>query len=980
MATAWRNGDIIQNRWKIHQILKGGMGIVYVVYDLEWHEVFAAKTFPDEVFAREPQIADRFTKEAHVWINLDVHQNVTQARMVQRIEGKPYLFLEYVSGGDLSEWIGTPRLTEDLPQVLRFAIQFCDGMIHAFSKGIKVHRDVKPQNCLITADGILKVTDFGLAKVIANAGISLDFLPNSQNAVPEAHDTVFPTRTGETPSPAVGEAHDTFVGKSSMGLSHTGSAAGTCTHMAPEQFYFAKHVDVRADIYSFGVMLFQMVTGQLPFVGRTWQEFEDLHINHPPPELPVQNAELKSLVKTCLAKNPAQRFGDFSAVREQLAKIYEAVAGGPAPQPAMGTELDAVQWNNKGASLWALGQHEDALVCYAHVLKINPHYTQAWSNKGASLWALGRREEALYCYDRALEINPHYAEVWASKGVALSETGRNAEALDCYEQALLFSPRDERTWTNKGVALRDLGRQEEALACYDHALEINPRHVEAWTNKGAALARSGRLAEALSCYDRALELTPLAAQIWLFKGSLLKALGHGQEAGSCFDRAVEIDPHLQEAFDHKGTVIVHLKRDDEAAQPSFDPTLAAALKEGRPAPTGFAKVSSQGKAPERIEQPKIIRVKRLDVDGHLDQLTAFQRETNCKTETLCERIRWSRDLLFDLAQGCYRLFHDKPDAAHFTIGVCGSVGRFEGGPGSDVDLFIVFDDENYPYPHFAPVRSRATEILAEVRTLLDKLNKRDSKRRVELHDYKQSEENGGTFPVAFRVSSFRRKLASRADLPELATRRLCLLTESQPIYHPNLLQEIHLVIESEYQVLEAAVVNGIPELFAREFRGWCSAFWTRELARSAREEGPFRELSWIKLHHQRTLSNAAMLWTFASLSQGSVAPEQLHEAVTMAPLLKAARLAAQCQANAAPMGVKNRLGELLSFYNDSLKALGDEGVRRRLEGDGQGLAQVRQTLQDNGTFIRQRAGEIFLEIADALPEYNRRALIKALLL
>ncbi|MGH9762529.1 MAG: protein kinase, partial [Blastocatellia bacterium] len=137
MAEKWKIGDKIQNRWEIYNILggpgKSGMGIVYVVYDHELREPFAAKTY-QERFDRNPGVAHLFTKETLAWINLDAHQNITQARFVEIIQGKPYLFLEYVSGGDLSQWIGTPRLTEDLPQTLRFAIQFCDGMTHALSK------------------------------------------------------------------------------------------------------------------------------------------------------------------------------------------------------------------------------------------------------------------------------------------------------------------------------------------------------------------------------------------------------------------------------------------------------------------------------------------------------------------------------------------------------------------------------------------------------------------------------------------------------------------------------------------------------------------------------------------------------------------------------------------------------------------------------------------------------------------------------
>ena len=228
MRTVWQVGDHIQGRWEIFKILEGGAGIVYVVYDQVFREPFAAKTFKDEVFVCNPLVADRFMREALAWVRLDVHPNVTQARMVETIEGIPFLFLEYVSGGDLGDWIGTPRLTEDLPQVLRFAIHFCDGITHALSKGIRAHRDIKPRNCLITAAGIRKVTDFGLAKLL------------------EEH------------SPAeTSPSH-----RSTRGINMTVAAVGTCTHMAPEQFANIEHIDVRADVYSFGVMLFQMVTGE----------------------------------------------------------------------------------------------------------------------------------------------------------------------------------------------------------------------------------------------------------------------------------------------------------------------------------------------------------------------------------------------------------------------------------------------------------------------------------------------------------------------------------------------------------------------------------------------------------------------------------------------------------------------------------------------------------------------------------------------
>ena len=226
--------------------------------------------------------------------------------------------------------------------------------------------------------------------------------------------------------------------------------------MATEQFDDAKHVDVRADIYSFGVMLFQMLTGRLPFIGQTWQDFERLHKTQPPPKLATRNPELETIVHTCLAKDPARRFANFGEVRAPLAEIFLNLTGKAAPQPTVGAELDARHWNNKGMSLANLGRHQEALACYDRAIEINPRLVEPWSNKGASLRNLGRYEEALASYDRAIEINPRYGEAWCNKGVELGNLGRYPEALACFERAhRLGNPR-----AAQGIALcrQKLGR------------------------------------------------------------------------------------------------------------------------------------------------------------------------------------------------------------------------------------------------------------------------------------------------------------------------------------------------------------------------------------------------------------------------------------------------------------------------------------------------------------------------------------------
>jgi tetratricopeptide (TPR) repeat protein len=534
MKTGWQIGDRIQGRYEVRKILPGGMGIIYVVYDREDSVPLALKTFRDEVFARNLRIAERFRQEARIWINLDSHQNVTEARMVQQIEGKPYLFLEYVSGGDLSSWIGTPRLTEDLPQLLRFAIHFCDGMTHALFKGVTAHRDVKPQNCLVTQDNTLKVTDFGLAKVFDDVDMAV-----KESSAPDA-------------------------GRMCVGLTHTGATAGTPTHMAPEQFDDAKHVDVQADIYSFGVMLYQMLTGRVPFKGRTWDELKRQHKGAAPPPLVLKDREVAEVVERCLAKEASERFRNFGEVREQLRDIYRRLTGEFAPRSALASMTDPWREHNKGVSLAELGYIEESLGYYDKIIEEVPTLATTLVNKGGALRRLGRLEEALTYLDRAIEANVRDVRAWVVKGGVMGELGRTDEELYCLDRALEINPRSDFAWNNKGWALSKKGEIREALSCYDHALEANPRLEQTWINKAGALSRLGQTEEALSCLDRALEINPRFAKVWAEKAEALYRLGLKEEAIACYDQALEIAPHDERVLNTKGVFLGGVGRHNEA--------------------------------------------------------------------------------------------------------------------------------------------------------------------------------------------------------------------------------------------------------------------------------------------------------------------------------------------------------------------------------------------------------------------------------
>ena len=165
MVGAFGVGDWIGGRFQIFDVHEGGMSLVYVVNDQmngPGPQVVALKTLRGELLRSRVRVS-RFATECRLWVQLGEHPNIVRAHSVEVFDGRPYVVLELIQGGDLNRWIGTPRL--DLVQALRFGYQFCLGMEHALRQGLHCHRDIKPANLMVTEDGTLKITDFGLARI-----------------------------------------------------------------------------------------------------------------------------------------------------------------------------------------------------------------------------------------------------------------------------------------------------------------------------------------------------------------------------------------------------------------------------------------------------------------------------------------------------------------------------------------------------------------------------------------------------------------------------------------------------------------------------------------------------------------------------------------------------------------------------------------------------------------------------------------------
>ncbi len=324
----WQIGDKIENRYEIHDLKRGGFGIVYLCYNHEYKEPVAIKTFQAKYFNSQ-KARDDFTREALTWIKLDKHKNVVKAKYINNIEGQPYIFLEYVACGNLDDWLYTKQF--DIPLALNYALQFCNGMEYAYEKMRLVHRDIKPGNILLTRDKTVKITDFGLAKARET----------------KAEETAVPQDVSYVQS----------------------STAGTLPYMAPEQFT-GKEIDTRADIYAFGIVLYQMAAGSYPYSRKnSWME---MHLKESP--LPIKQnipRELNAVIHKCLEKEPSRRYQNFSELKAELSKIYVGLTGERIIEEPP-EELEAGELINKGAALGNLGRYQEAISSFQKFIEFAP--------------------------------------------------------------------------------------------------------------------------------------------------------------------------------------------------------------------------------------------------------------------------------------------------------------------------------------------------------------------------------------------------------------------------------------------------------------------------------------------------------------------------------------------------------------------------------------------------------------------------------
>ena len=295
MSQTPQPGDLIADRYELEELVgTGGMSSVFRARDRQLEREVAIKILHQH-YADDPEYLERFRREARAVARLS-HPNIVTVIDRGDDGGRQYIVFEHVEGENLKELVvRSGRLP--VRQALELALAVADGLAFAHDHGL-VHRDVKPQNVLLSNEGEVKVTDFGIARSL----------------------------------------------HVEHGVTQTGTVLGTSEYLAPEQAS-GKTVSPATDVYSLGVVLWELLAGEVPFVGENFVAVALRHVNEPPPHLrerrPDVSPRLEAAVERALAKDPAHRFASMTAFAEELRACLAEAEGYAAP-PAGDAELTLI--------------------------------------------------------------------------------------------------------------------------------------------------------------------------------------------------------------------------------------------------------------------------------------------------------------------------------------------------------------------------------------------------------------------------------------------------------------------------------------------------------------------------------------------------------------------------------------------------------------------------------------------------------------
>ena len=590
MPTIFRVGSVIDDRYKIRKLLgQGGFGSVFLVESIPDGELYALKTLTENPGMRL-QEAQGFAREAKAWLDLENHPFIVHLHNTYDVNGRLTVLMEYVPADaegrvTLHDHIASPPGHHiDDRQIGQWAIEFCHAMEHATSKGLRAHRDIKPQNLLIDSNGFLKVSDFGLAVTAAPRAME------NSTVDPTARASQFLTQDGR-------------------------GYCGTVGFIAPE-LAEGKPASSASDMYSFGVTLWQMCarTADLPYHARYQGDLKKFQAHIYEEQRAARwrplNSIYRDVIKRCLNPEPSERYATYKQLRDDVKAVMKQ-AGVRLVDFLVNAEglLRFADLVNKGASFSALGDYDKALRYQTRAVELEPDSFAAHVNRGNTFFRMGKPQLALADYEAAAKLAPGNELVLVNRSDCHVELNDLKSALHDIEAVLSGNPSSTRALWRRAFILGPMGRIDEANNDIRTAVLLEPASAELRRRWGDFFVRTREWREAVLHFDEAISRDHLLLSAHRGKieallranlrsdaiaavkvalavfgkdaGSLnmigvsLSVAGAPREAIEAFKATLEIDPSEQAVvYLNIGNAHIELEN-DEAALESFKRSIAA---------------------------------------------------------------------------------------------------------------------------------------------------------------------------------------------------------------------------------------------------------------------------------------------------------------------------------------------------------------------------------------------------------------------
>jgi serine/threonine-protein kinase len=546
-------GRTISHYQITEKIGEGAMGEVYLAQDIKLNRAVALKFIPEALVNEGHRLA-RFEREAQLLASLN-HPNIAAIHAVEEYEGKPFLVMELVEGETLADHLAQGALP--IPDVLRLAQQVAEALRAAHKKGI-IHRDLKPANIKITPDGVVKVLDFGLAKQFQDAGSEIDTEAATLHAVTMA-----------------------------------GGLIGTPAYMSPEQA-LGESADRRADFFSFGAILYEMLTGQRAFAGPTLGAVMQAVLSRNPssprrlrPEIPV---ELDAVVMKSLNKKKELRQQTADELCAGLVQINATLTSHSLVAASSPTRaFRDLAWRLR---TWRIEHNKAAFVVITLLVVVvlgsfaaialkrraavaGPPTSLPRINAAASSYELfqqgmaylGRydKEEnlsgAMQDFQAALAKDPNYSPAYAGLGLVYLvkyQANRDKQLLDTAfsnaKQAVDLNGQLAYNRVSLGRVLFEKGEYDKAETELKQALTVDPLNVDAHRGLGDVERARKHWPEAETFYKKAIDLRPNDWDLRLTLGNFYFRQSRYAEAEQAFAEVTRLVPDSYLGYRNLGGV------------------------------------------------------------------------------------------------------------------------------------------------------------------------------------------------------------------------------------------------------------------------------------------------------------------------------------------------------------------------------------------------------------------------------------------